>query len=380
MNIYLDNAATTKIDPRVIEKMMPFLSENYGNPSSIHSFGRKARVAIEDSREFIADFINADPSEIYFTSCGTEATNFVLSGIVRTELQESGKNYIITSAGDHKATLNTIKHLHQEGFTSTILPLNNNFDIEKKDIENINRTSLSSIVHVNNETGTINNIKEINSNFKGAYFHTDAVQSFGKIHIDVQELGIHSLSASAHKLYGPKGIGLAYIKSETPMASMILGGGQERNRRAGTENTAFIVGFAEAVRIAKEEMTAKFEKVSELKSYLWDGIITSCGEGIRQNSSEQTSPYILSLTFDPEIYKNDSEAMLMYLDINGIAASSGSACASGTINSSHVILAGGYSDEYARGTVRFSFSSENTFKELDYTIDIIEKLAKKMRK
>ena len=219
MNIYLDNAATTKLHPKVLEAMMPYLEGNYGNPSSIHSFGRKARVAIEDSREIIADFINADPSEIYFTSCGTEATNFVLNGIAKTEYAESGKNRIVTSAGDHKATLNTIDNLVLNGFQSTILPLDKNFDI----VSNIqNDTSLSSIVHVNNETGTINNIKEINSSLIDAYIHTDAVQSFGKIKIDVVDLGIHSLSASAHKLSGPKGIGIAYIKSGTPFSFFSL--------------------------------------------------------------------------------------------------------------------------------------------------------------
>ncbi|MCW8850143.1 MAG: cysteine desulfurase [Melioribacteraceae bacterium] len=377
MNVYLDNAATTKMHPRVLEKMMPYLTEQYGNASSIHSFGRKSRVAIEDSREFIADFISADPSEIYFTSCGTEATNFIINGIAKTEYLESGKNRIVTSAGDHKATLNTIEKLRLSGFQSTILDLDEKFDIipiAEKD------TSLSSIVHVNNETGTINDIKEINSSLADTYIHTDAVQSFGKIKIDVKELGIHSLSASAHKLYGSKGIGLAYIKSQTPMDSLLIGGGQERNRRAGTENVASIVGFAEAVKLAKEAMTENYTKVAQLKNELWNGIIENGIKGVSQNSSKKTSPYILSITFLPEYYNIDSEAMLMFLDINGIAASSGSACASGTIKPSHVILAGGYTENYANGTLRFSFSAENTSEEIDYTVDILTKLADKFKK
>jgi len=382
MNVYLDNAATTKLHPRVLEKMMPYLNESYGNPSSIHSFGRKSRVAIEDSREIIADFINADPSEIYFTSCGTEADNFVINGITKTEFSETGRNHIITSAGDHKAVLNTIDKLIDQGFESTILPINNSFcfDIESLVKSIKNQTSLLTLIHINNETGTIYNIKELSSKLNEVYFHSDAVQSFGKIKIDVRDLGIHSLSASAHKLYGPKGIGLAYIKSATPMDSLIHGGGQEKNRRAGTENVASIVGFAEAVKIANESMEENYEKAASLKKHLWYGLVSNGIEGIIQNSSQESSPYILSITFDPALYKNDSEAILMFLDINGIAVSAGSACTSGTLKPSHVILAAGYSEEYAKGTLRFSFSNENKFEELDYTIDIVTRLANKLKK
>lgn len=382
MNIYLDNAATTKLHPKVVEKMLPFLNENYGNPSSIHSFGRKTRVAIEDSREFIADFIHADPSEIYFTSGGTEATNFIINGIAQTEFEESGRKNLVTSAADHKATLNTIENLVAKGFGSKLLDVNKDFEINYSALTNINHdeTSLLSVIHVNNETGTINNIKKISSMLNKTYFHIDAVQSFGKINIDVNELGINSLSASAHKLHGPKGIGLAYVKSGTPLASFILGGGQERNRRAGTENAAAIVGFAEAVKIAKYNLHYEFEKVKSLKKYLFEGFKSNGVTEIIENKSSETSPYILSVTFNPENYKNDLETMLMFLDINGIAASSGSACSSGTLKPSHVILAAGYSEEYAKGTLRFSFNSENTFEELDYTIEIVTKLAQQLKK
>jgi len=381
MQIYLDNAATTKIHPKVIEKMLPYLRDNYGNPSSIHSWGRKSRVAIEESREIIADFINADPSEIYFTSCGTEATNFIINGISLCEKEESGKNLLITSAGDHKATLQSIRNLESKGFNSTILKLNKDFTIETERFGEFadKNTSLLSVVHVNNEIGTINNLSELVGVSKGYYTHTDAVQSFGKIKIDVNKLGIHSLSASAHKLYGPKGIGIAYVKSETPMHSFILGGGQERNRRAGTENVASIVGFAEAVTVAKENMEENFKRVSELRKYLKNGLDASIN-GLFFNESEINSPYILSVTFDPELYNNDSEAILMYLDINGIAASSGSACASGTLKPSHVILSAGYPEKYANGTLRFSFSSENTFEEMKYAIEIMKRLSQKIRK
>lgn len=382
MKVYLDNAATTKIHPRVLEKMIPFLSENYGNPSSVHSFGRKARVAIEDSRELIANFINADPSEIYFTSCGTESNNFIINGIVQTEFLETGRNHIVTSSGDHKAVLNAFQNLDKNGFNSSIIPIDKHFKVnsEKLNSEINPKTSFVSLIHVNNETGTINPIDKIKNELEGTYFHSDTVQSFGKFNLDVKELGVHSISASAHKIYGPKGIGLAYVKNQTPMSSLFFGGGQERNRRAGTENVASIVGFAEAVKIAKEYMNHNFEKVKDLNKYFCNCLLQTGIEGIINNSSDTCSSYILSLSLQPELYHTDTEAILMYLDINGIAASAGSACTSGTLKPSHVILAGGYSNEYAKGTLRFSFSSENTFEEIDYTIDVLKNLTVKIRK
>lgn len=380
MNIYLDNAATTKLHPKVLEKMLPYLKEDFGNASAIHSFGRKARVAIEESREVIANFINADPSEIYFTSGGTEANNFIINGIAKTEFLESGRNKIITSKGEHHSILNTFKKLGKENYNPTFI------NIDEKFLPNLNQikseidseTSLISLIHLNNETGSIFDFTKLET--KNIYIHTDAVQSFGKIKIDVNELGIHALSASAHKINGPKGIGIAYVKSGTPMESFILGGGQERNRRAGTENVAGIVGFAEAVRIAKVKMNNNFEKVSELKNYFIEQLKLNFADKILINSFENFSPYILNVTFNPEYYKNDSESILMFLDINGIAASSGSACTSGTLKPSHVILESGKSKEYANGTLRFSFSVENNESEVDFIISILKKIAAKNQK
>ncbi len=380
MKIYLDNAATTNIHPKVLEKMLPYLKNSAGNPSSIHSFGRKARVAIEESREVIAECINSDSSEIYFTSGGTEANNFIINGIAKTEFNESGRNHIITSAGDHKAVLNTVAELVKDGFTSSQVPLNERFDLDTNKVLFSKDTSLISVVHINNETGTINNIKELVSQNPNIYFHSDAVQSFGKINIDVKDLGVHALSASAHKFHGPKGIGLAYIKSATPMASFIHGGGQERNRRAGTENIASIIGMAEALKIATENLNENFEYVKKLKNYFLTSIEQNGIEGIIHNKSANNSPYTLSITFDPNIYKNDAEAMIMFLDINGIAASSGSACASGTLKPSHVVLTAGYPEEYAKGTLRFSFSTYNTKEEINYTIDVLKKMTKQISK
>ncbi len=377
IQIYFDNAATTKLHPKVLEKMLPFLKEDYGNASAIHSFGRKARVAIEESRETIANFINADPSEIYFTSGGTESNNFIINGVAKTEFLESGKRKIVTSKVEHHSILHTFEKLETEGFFTKYINVDEKFLPIKNQLNNEidSDTSMISQIHVNNETGSIFNFSELET--QNIYIHTDAVQSFGKIIVDVDKLGIHTLSASAHKINGPKGIGIAYVKSGTPMASFILGGGQERNRRAGTENVAGIVGFAEAVKISKDEMQNNFEKVSSIKNYFIENLESHFKEKILINSFDNFSPYILSITFNPEFYKNDSETILMNLDINHIAASSGSACVSGTLKPSQVILASGKSKEYANGTLRFSFSPENKIEEVDYTISILKKIADK---
>jgi len=382
MNIYFDNAATTRPHPQVLDKMLPYFGDTFGNPSSVHSFGRKARVAIEDAREIIAKFINADPSEIYFTSGGTEANNFVINGIAKTEYNESGRNHLISSSSEHPSILSTLKNLEKINFETTTVSINNSFIPLMSQIKDklTPKTSLITIMNVNNETGSIFDISQLKTIVNNVFIHTDAVQRFGKIPLDVKTLGIDSLTASAHKLNGPKGIGLAYIKSGTPMNSLILGGEQERNLRAGTENVANIVGFAEAVKIALESLEHNFRKISNLKNYFVESINILNIIGIKVNSLENSSPYILSITLDPQYYKVDSESMLMFFDINGVAVSSGSACASGTLKPSHVILAAGYSEEYANGTLRFSFNAENTIQEVDYAITILQKISSKFLK
>ncbi|MFZ5949015.1 MAG: cysteine desulfurase family protein [Stygiobacter sp.] len=382
--VYLDNAATTPVHPKVFEKMIPFLKENFGNPSSIHSFGRKVRVAIEDARETIANIINADPSEIYFTSGGTEANNFIINGISKANFNETRRNKIITDNAEHHAVLDTIENLFHAGFETEIIKVNKETKVEsntlRKSIDK--KVSLISIMHVNNETGSINNISELTKLFddKDIYFHTDAVQSFGKIKIDVKELGINSLSASAHKINGPKGVGFAYVKSGTPISPLLFGGSQERNRRGGTENIAGIIGLSEAAKIKMESLDYSFQYVEKLKKRMIDGIKNLDSENIFINGGNDSLPYILSLTLNSEKYNNDAESIIMFLDINGIAASSGSACTSGTIKASHVIKASGYSEKDAAGTVRFSFSTENTEEEIDYTLEILSNLLKKFQK
>jgi len=379
MQVYFDNASTTKIDSRVFETTLPFLKDNYGNASSIHSLGRKARVAIESSRETIADFIGAIPSEIYFTSGGTEAINFIISGISKSNFLETNKNELLTSPIEHKAVIDTHKNLEQYGLTTKYLKIDNNgcFNLDSLCKNITSKTSLISLMHTNNEIGAINNIEQISDKLgENQFLFCDCVQAFGKTKIDVNTLKIHALSASAHKIYGPKGIGIAYIKSGTPLSPLLFGGSQERNRRGGTENVAAIVAFATAVIIAKSEMESNYKSVSKLNSYFQNGIVQIFGDKISINNSKKSTPYILSLTFRNEYFRNDIDTLLMSLDINGIAASQGSACTSGTIKPSHVILGIGKEINDANGTIRFSFNPKNTISEVDYVLGVLEKLGK----
>jgi len=382
MKVYFDNASTTKVHPKVLDAMLPYFTEIFGNPSSIHSFGSTTKVAIEDARETIANLINADPSEIYFTGSGSEANNFCIRGIAQTEFNESGRNHIVTSSVEHLSVLNTTKYLHEQNFEVSLVSPNKQFITSLQNITSkvSDSTSLLSFIYTNNETGVKTDIREIKDSLNSNIFlHTDAVQTFGKFKIDVKEIGVDALSASAHKIQGPKGIGFAYVKNGTPMNSLILGGGQERNRRGGTENVAYIVGFAEAAKLAHNNMQSNYKAISELRNYFIDKISNQI-KNILFNQSNNNSPNILSLTFSPLHYSVDPEAMLMFLDINGIAVSSGSACSSGTFKPSHVIIGSEQSLDFAKGTLRFSFSAENTFDEVDYVISILKKIAEKYKK
>jgi cysteine desulfurase len=383
MKVYLDNAATTPIHPKVLEKMLPYFKESFGNPSSIHSFGRNVRVAIEEARENIADFINADASEIYFTSNGTEALNFSILGMSKSIFEETGKNRIITAGSEHYAVIESFKKLENEGFDTHYLNSQKNGEINYDELEKeIDHSALISIMHVNNVLGSVNNLQHVRDFSKNndTYFHTDAVQSFGKIEIDVKEIGCHSLCASGHKINGPKGIGMAYIKSQTPVKPLLLGGSQERNRRGGTENVAGIIGFSEAVNVIRENIDDKFDHVFKLKNKFIEGIKSINDKGVIINSLVNSSPFICSVTLNEEYYNNDAEAMLMYLDINGVAASVGAACTSGTLKPSHAVLAIGHSKNNASGTIRVSFGAQNSEGEIDYALDVFSKMAKKFRK
>ncbi len=382
MKVYFDNAATTPLHPKVFERVTKFLADEYGNPSSIHSFGRNARVAVEEARETIADFINADASEIYFTSGGTEANNFAITGIANEECKESKKNNIVVTQADHKSVIETAENLQHSDFDVHFCKIIADTGIDIQDLNNLidNNTSLFSFIHINNETGTINDFDRIFGLTNNLIVHTDAVQSFGKIPVDVRKIKINSLSASSHKVNGPKGCGFLYVKSGTPISPIIHGGSQERNRRGGTENVSAIVGFAEAVKIAKNEMYNNYEHAKKLRERFLNGLSTIDKNGIVINSGVNTIPHILSITFKSELYNNDAEATLIYLDINGVAASNGAACTSGTLKPSHVMLASGKSVQDANGTIRFSFGSQNKIEEVDYTLDVLDKMSKKFRK
>ena len=382
MKVYFDNAATTPVHPKVLEKMLPYYNELFGNPSSIHSFGRKARVAIEEARETVAGFIGASASEIYFTSSGTEAINFAILGMAKSNFIDTGKNKIVTSNSEHYAVIESFKSLEQQGFTSNVINSTSDGKVNESEyIKNVQESSLISLMHVNNVLGSINDIKQLAeiAHQNNALFHTDAVQSFGKFKIDVNNLGVDSLCASGHKINGPKGIGMVYVRSETPISPLLLGGSQERNRRGGTENVGGIIGFAEAVNQLKDNIDDKYYYVSNLKNKFINGLTSIDRNGIIVNSKENSSPFVLSITFHEDYYNNDPEAMLMYLDINGVAASGGAACTSGTLKPSHAILAIGHSVLSASGTIRFSFGSENNENEVDYTLDVLTKMSAKFR-
>ncbi len=379
--IYLDSAATTPVHPKVVEKMLPFLNEYFGNPSSIHSFGRKAKVAIEEARETIAEFLNCDPSELYFTSGGTEANNFLLNGMMETNFKDTGKDLLIVSKTEHDSVLKTAEKIEKKFKVKYISPDKSGIfsDAELEFLADQN-LSVVSMMMTNNETGIKTDLSRFIDTAKsgGALFHTDAVQSFGKEKIDLKKLNVDALTASAHKIGGPKGTGLAFVRTGTPVSPLILGGAQERNRRGGTENVAGIVGFAEAVKIASVEMSENHKTVEFLRDLMRNGILSIDKEYIKINEGENQSPYVLSITFSPEKYITDTESILMFLDINGIAASAGSACTSGTVKVSHVITAMGFDKNYASGTIRFSFSPLNTEDEIIYTLDIIKKLTEKI--
>lgn len=367
--IYLDHAATTAIKEEVIKEMMPYLTEQYGNPSSLYSFGRKSKKAIENARMRIANSINAKKSEIYFTSGGTEADNWAIKGIAK-HYKNKGR-HIITSRVEHYAVINACKRLEKEGFEVSYLPVDESGKILIEELKNTIRedTILISIIMANNEIGTIQPIEEIGKIAKenGILFHTDAVQAVGSLSIDVEELGVDLLSISAHKFYGPKGIGALYIRKGTSIEELLDGGAQEKGRRAGTENISSIVGMGKAIEIATENLEDYKKKIC----YLRDETITRILEQIPNSylNGHKTDRLVgnVNITF-PGM---EAESMILKLDQRGIAVSSGSACSSGSLEPSHVLKAIGLSHEMAQCSLRFTFGEENTIKDVE---DLVETL------
>ncbi len=373
--IYLDNAASTKIHDAVLEDMMPYLKEQYGNPSSIHRYGRFAHKAIEKARKQIAYLINADPSEILFTSGGTESNNTALYGIAK----KNPGSRIITSSIEHDAILEPCKKLEKEGFDIIYLPVNNYGLVDPLILkENLTKnTSLVSIMFGNNEVGTVEPISDFVKicNEQNIPFHTDAVQATGKIRIDVKELGIDLLSISSHKINGPKGIGALYIKKGISIDPVILGGGQENGLRSGTENVANIVGFGKACELSRINLLENISRMKKLRDYISTKIIQEIPEVILNGHPESRLPNNIHFTF----LGVNGEDLLIKLDENEVAASTGSACSVQIQKASHVLQAMGFSHEQITGSLRLTIGISNNLEEMDKTVEILKNVVKELR-
>jgi cysteine desulfurase len=376
--IYFDYAATTPTDPEVVSSMLPYFSEIFGNPSSLHYFGRQANNAVENARSIVADFIGAKPEEIIFTSGGTESDNFALKGIAYAN--SSKGSHIITSAIEHHAILESCQFLESSGFKVTYLPVQPNGILNPDEVKKAinSETILISVMHANNEIGSIQQIAEIGRIAKenSVYFHTDAVQSLGHIPVNVDELNIDLLSASAHKIYGPKGVGILYIRKGTKIQPFLNGGSQEKKLRASTHNVPGIIGFGKAIELASGNMEKETIALTSLRDKLINGIITNI-ENVKLNGdSRQRLPNNVNFS----IKFVEGEGMVLGLDLEGIAVSSGSACTSGSLESSHVLKAIGRTADLAHGSVRFSLGKFNTMEEIEYALEKFIKIVARLRK
>ena len=375
--IYLDNAATTKVAGEVVEAMIPYFTENYGNPSSVYSFASKNKEAITTQREVIADALGAKANEIYFTAGGSESDNWALKATA--EAYKNKGNHIITTKIEHHAILHTAEYLEKNGFEVTYLDVDENGMVRLEDLQAAIRptTILISVMYANNEIGTIEPIKEIGAIAKehGILFHTDAVQAFGQVPINVDECNIDMLSASGHKLNGPKGIGFLYIRKGVKIRSFVHGGGQERKRRAGTENVPGIIGMGTATARAIRTMEERTTKEAKLRDYLISRVLEKVPYTKLNGHPEKRLPNNANFSFR----FIEGESLLIMLDMKGICASSGSACTSGSLDPSHVLLAIGLPHEIAHGSLRLTLSEETTKEEIDYVIDSIKEIVTKLR-
>lgn len=375
--IYLDNAATTALKPSVLKEMLPYLEENYSNPSSIYSFAQKANAAVNEARSTIAGIIGAKENEIYFTSGGSEGDNWALK--VTAEMQKDKGKHIITSKIEHHAVLHTCEYLEHQGYEVTYLDVDENGVVSPEMLEKAIRpdTILISIMFANNEIGTIEPIKEIGeiASKHGILFHTDAVQAFGHIPIHVDELHIDMLSASGHKFHGPKGIGFFYMRNSVKLGALIHGGAQERARRAGTHNVPGIVGLAAAARSAAETMEENARKEAELRDYTIERILKEVPYARLNGDRVNRLPNNINICFR----FIEGESMLIMLDQKGVCASSGSACTSGSLDPSHVLLAIGLPHEIAHGSLRLTLSEETTKEDMDYVVDNVKAIIERLR-
>ena len=375
--IYLDYAATTPTDPEVLKAMLPYFTDRFGNPSSIHSFGQEAKAAVEKARKEIASFLGAKQEEIIFTSGGSESDNFAIKGVAYANKHKG--NHIITSSIEHHAVIKSCEFLEKMGFKVTYLPVSKDGLVDPEDVKKAitDKTILISIMHASNEIGTIQPIKEIGkiAREKKIYFHSDAVQTFGHIHINVDELNVDLLSVSAHKLCGPKGIGVLYVRKGTKIVSFIHGGGQERKRRASTENVPAIVGFGKAVEIAKKTMDEEVKKLVILRDKLIKGILEKIDNVYLNGHPARRLPNNVNVSVE----SIEGESMLLSLDMEGIAASTGSACTSASLEASHVLLALGLSHELAHGSLRFTLGRYTEKEDINKVLEILPKIVKKLR-
>jgi len=376
--IYLDNNATTRMREEVLEAMLPYYKDIYGNASSVHEFGRASRRAIDDARLKAADLIGAaSQEEIVFTSGGTEADNFAIKGVANA-LKTKG-NHIITSAIEHHAVLNTCKFLEKEGYKVTYVKVDKDGMVRADDIKNAitKDTILISVMYANNEVGTIEPIADIGAiaKEKGIYFHTDAVQAVGKIPINLKDSNIDLLSLSGHKIYGPKGIGALYIRKGTRITPQMHGGHHEMGKRAGTENVAGIVGLGEAARLAKKEVAQEGKKLKALKDYFYKGITSKISDVKLNGSPDKSLPNTLNISFT----YLEGESIILNLDMEGVALSTGSACTSGSLEQSHVLTAMGVDPVNAQGSIRFSLGRDNTKEDMDYVLEVMPPIIKRLR-
>lgn len=375
--IYMDNAATTPVKKEVLEEMLPYFSEKYGNPSSVYSLGSASKRAIEDAREKVAKVLGANPKEIFFTGGGSESDNWAIKGVAFANKHKG--NHIITSKIEHHAVLHTCEYLEKHGFEVTYLDVDEYGVVDLEQLKNsiTDKTILISIMFANNEIGTIEPIKEIGEIAKerNIYFHTDAVQAVGNIRIDVNELNIDLLSMSAHKFYGPKGIGALYIRQGVKIDPLIAGGAQERNRRAGTENVPAIVGMGKAIELAYANLEEKNERIRRLRDMLIEKIQANIPYVRLNGHPTKRLPGNVNMCFQ----YIEGESLLLSLDMEGIAASSGSACTSGSLDPSHVLLAIGLPHEIAHGSLRLTLGEFNTEEEIDYVVEKLVKIVERLR-
>jgi len=375
--VYLDYSATTPVKEEVFKEMIPFFSENFGNPSSLYSIGATSKEAITKARRKVSSLIGADENELFFTSSGTEADDWAIMGIA--DALKSKGNHIITTGIEHHAVLHACEYLAKNGYEITFLPVDKDGRVSAVDLENAitDKTILVSIMYINNEVGTIQDIKELCriTKSKNVIFHTDAVQALGNVNIKVKDLGVDLMSISGHKIYGPKGIGALYIKKGTKISNFMHGGAQENKRRAGTENLTGIVGFGKAAELAEQNLENHITKVTELRNYFIDQVFEKIDDVFLNGSRKFRHPGNANITFE----FIEGEAMLLYLDLLGISVSTGSACSSASLTPSHVLTCLGVPVEKIHGSLRFTIGDPTTKEDIDYVVEKLVEVVAKLR-